>query len=137
MYMRNSQNALRRGSAEHRRLLLAGLQGTAVEVGDGSGLNFPNYTPMVTEVIAVEPEPTLRAAAETAAAHAGIPIRVVADVAEELPLEDATTDAAVASLVLCSVPDQQLALSEIRRVRLYPEIAIATNEASASKKDPG
>jgi ubiquinone/menaquinone biosynthesis C-methylase UbiE len=67
-------------------------------------------------VVAVEPEPTLRAAAAAAAERAPVPIRVVSGVADELPLEDAAVDAAVASLVLCSVPDQQSALAELRRV---------------------
>jgi ubiquinone/menaquinone biosynthesis C-methylase UbiE len=116
MYMRNSDTAERRGGAEHRRLMLAGLQGTVVEVGAGSGLNFSHYPPTVTEVIAVEPEPTLRDAAATAAAHLAIPVRVIAGVAEALPLEDGSMDAAVASLVLCSVPDQRQALGEIDRV---------------------
>ena len=49
-----------------------------------------------------------------------MPIRVLAGLADELPLEDASADAAVASLVLCSVPDQQRAFAEIRRV-LRPE----------------
>jgi ubiquinone/menaquinone biosynthesis C-methylase UbiE len=70
----------------------------------------------VIEVIAIEPEPTLRHEAERVAAKVDVPIQVLAGVADELPLADASVDAAVASLVLCSVPDQQRALAEIRRV---------------------
>jgi len=116
MYMRSAASAEERGATAHRRRLLDGLSGTVVEIGAGHGLNFPLYSPEVTEVVAVEPEPTLRSQAETAAERATVPIRVVAGVADELPLADASADAAVASLVLCSVPDQQRALAEIRRV---------------------
>jgi ubiquinone/menaquinone biosynthesis C-methylase UbiE len=45
-----------------------------------------------------------------------VPVRVVAGVADDLPLADDSVDAAVASLVLCSVPDQDGALAELRRV---------------------
>jgi ubiquinone/menaquinone biosynthesis C-methylase UbiE len=116
MYLRSASNAEERGATDHRRRLLEGLSGTVLEVGAGHGLNFPHYPPEVTEVIAVEPEPTLRSQAETAAESASVPVRVLAGVADELPLEDAGADAVVASLVLCSVPDQQRALAEIRRV---------------------
>jgi ubiquinone/menaquinone biosynthesis C-methylase UbiE len=116
MYMRSARHAEERGATDHRRRLLDGLSGTVVEVGAGHGLNFPHYPPEVTELIAVEPEPTLRAQAEAAAKGARVPTRVVAGVADQLPLEDASADAAVTSLVLCSVPDQQQALAEIRRV---------------------
>lgn len=64
----------------------------------------------------MEPEPALRAAAERAAADAPVPVRVMPGVADDLPLEDASADAVVASLVLCSVPDQDQALAELRRV---------------------
>ncbi|HEY7830960.1 MAG TPA: hypothetical protein VIC06_10400 [Solirubrobacteraceae bacterium] len=47
----------RRGGAEHRRRLLAGLSGRVIEVGAGSGANFSHYPASVSEVIAVEPEP--------------------------------------------------------------------------------
>jgi ubiquinone/menaquinone biosynthesis C-methylase UbiE len=87
-----------------------------VELGAGHGLNFPHYPAEVTEVIAVEPEPTLRVQATGAAASAPVPIRVIAGVADRLPLEDQSVNAAVASLVLCSVPDQDQALAELRRV---------------------
>ena len=116
MYMRSAATAEERGATDHRRHLLEGLSGTVVEIGAGHGLNFPLYPPEVTEVLAVEPEPTLRSQAETAAQSADVPIRVLAGVADELPLRDESADAAVASLVLCTVPDQSRAFAEIRRV---------------------
>jgi ubiquinone/menaquinone biosynthesis C-methylase UbiE len=115
-YLRVAPNAEKRGATEHRKRLLAGLSGTVVEVGAGQGLNFPHYPAAVTEVIAVEPEPTLRGATARAAGAASVPVRVMAGVADRLPLGDVSVDAAVASLVLCSVPDQASALAEIRRV---------------------
>jgi SAM-dependent methyltransferase len=116
MYLRTSKAAERRGATEHRRRLLDGLSGTVFELGAGHGLNFPHYPDTVTEVIAVEPEPTLRAHATSAAAGAPVPVRVVGGTADQLPLEDESVDAAVASLVLCSVPDQGRALAELHRI---------------------
>jgi ubiquinone/menaquinone biosynthesis C-methylase UbiE len=116
MYVRVAERADRRGAAAHREKLLSGLAGTVVELGAGHGANFRHYPASVTEVIAIEPEPTLRAAAEAAAPRAPVPVRVLAGVADDLPLEDRSVDAAVASLVLCSVPDVDRALSELRRV---------------------
>jgi|SRR3954451_4123463 ubiquinone/menaquinone biosynthesis C-methylase UbiE len=105
-----------RGNADNRRELLAGLKGRVVEVGAGIGSNFAHYPAAVTEVIAVEPEPYLRKQAEEAAAQAAVPVRVVEGLADALPLEDQAVDAGVASLVLCSVPDQATALAELQRV---------------------
>jgi ubiquinone/menaquinone biosynthesis C-methylase UbiE len=116
MYMRSAATAEERGATDHRRRLLEDLSGTVVEIGAGHGLNFALYPLEVSEVVAVEPEPTLRQQAETAAKSAKVPIRVLAGIADELPLEDESADAAVASLVLCSVLDQRRALAEIRRV---------------------
>jgi ubiquinone/menaquinone biosynthesis C-methylase UbiE len=101
---------------KHRRAALAGLSGSVIEVGAGNGLNFPHYPKDVTRVLAVEPEPTLREAAVEAKAGASVPIEVVEGVADRLPGADGEFDAAVASLVLCSVPDQATALAELRRV---------------------
>ena len=101
---------------DHRRRLLAGLTGRVLEVGAGNGLNFPHYPATVTDVLAVEPEPYLRRLAVTATRQAPVPIRVVAGTAEALPAPDASVDAVVASLVLCSVTDPMQALAEVRRV---------------------
>ena len=116
MYMRWSPDLERRGVADHRRRLLEGVRGRVVEVGAGHGLNFAYYPAEVTEVIAIEPEPTLRAAAIEAAGRAPVDVRVVPGVADHLPLEDESIDTAVASLVLCSVPNQDRALAELHRV---------------------
>jgi ubiquinone/menaquinone biosynthesis C-methylase UbiE len=104
------------GVGGHRDELLAALSGRVVEVGAGTGLNFARYPSSVTEVEAVEPEPYLRARAVEAASLAPIPVRVVEALADALPFRDGEFDMAVASLVLCSVPDQSAALGELRRV---------------------
>lgn len=100
----------------HRDALVEGLSGRVVEVGAGNGANLHRYPSTVTEVVAVEPEPYLRGKATAAAARAPVRVDVVDGTAENLPLEDGACDAAVASLVLCTVPDPSVALAEIRRV---------------------
>jgi ubiquinone/menaquinone biosynthesis C-methylase UbiE len=117
-YARISPAMDRGGLAEHRARLLDGVAGAVVEVGCGNGRNFPHYPAAVTRVLALEPDPHLRGIAERAATHAPVPIEVVAGTAERIPAEDGSFDAAVASLVLCSIGDPQAALREIHRVLL-------------------
>ena len=105
-----------RGNRELRRELLAGLSGRAIEVGAGTGLNFPHYPVSVRELVAVEPEPYLRGRAVEAAAAACVPIRVVDGTAADLPAADGTFDAVVISGLLCSVSDARAALAEFARV---------------------
>jgi ubiquinone/menaquinone biosynthesis C-methylase UbiE len=100
----------------YRDELLADLSGRVVELGAGNGINFSHYPDTVDEVIALEPEPYLRAKAEEAAKSAPVRVTVRPGSADRLELADGTVDAAVASLVLCSVPDQRSALAELRRV---------------------
>ncbi len=116
VYEKLSVQMDRAGAAEHRDALVEGLHGRVIEIGAGSGLMFAHYPATVAEVLAVEPEPRLRATAETAARSAPVPIRVVDALAEALPAGGGEFDAAVTALVLCTVPDQQAALAEIRRV---------------------
>jgi ubiquinone/menaquinone biosynthesis C-methylase UbiE len=115
VYARLSQT-MEAGVAEYRSALLAGLTGRVIEVGAGNGLNFAHFPAGVTEVVAVEPEPYLRRLGLAAARQAAAPVQVVDGVAEDLPAADASFDAGVASLVLCSVRDQQRALAELYRV---------------------
>ncbi|MFC8829048.1 class I SAM-dependent methyltransferase [Streptomyces sp. NPDC057137] len=104
------------GIAAHRAELLTGLSGRVVEIGAGNGLNFAHYPAAVSEVVAVEPERSLRQLAVEAAMRAKVSVDVLPGTAEALPVEDQGFDAAVASLVLCTVRDVPKALAEIRRV---------------------
>jgi len=120
----------RQGVGEHRRRLLAGVRGRVIEVGAGDGGNFALYPAEVTNVLAVEPEPYLRAKALQEATKAPVPVEVVAGTADRLPAADASADVVVVSLVLCSVPDQAAALAEVARVlrpsgelRFYEHVA--------------
>jgi ubiquinone/menaquinone biosynthesis C-methylase UbiE len=119
-----------RGAAAHRHRLLEGVAGHVLEIGAGTGISFGDYTAEVVDLVAVEPEPYLRARAEQAAAAAPIPVTVVDATAERLPFAAATFDIAVAARVLCSVDDLAASLRELHRVlrpggelRFYEHVA--------------
>ncbi|MCX4740572.1 class I SAM-dependent methyltransferase [Streptomyces antibioticus] len=99
-----------------RERLLGGLAGRVIEVGAGNGMNFSHYPGAVSEVVAIEPEGRLRELAREAALRAEVPVDVVPGVAEALPVKSEAFDAAVVSLVLCSVRDVPRVLGELRRV---------------------
>jgi ubiquinone/menaquinone biosynthesis C-methylase UbiE len=106
----------RAGVAEYRHDLVSGLRGRVLELGVGTGLSFRHYPPEVEQLVAVEPEPTMRANAAKAAREVALDVQLVEGTADALPAPDASVDAAVVSQVLCSVPDQARALAELRRV---------------------
>ncbi|MER6183214.1 methyltransferase domain-containing protein [Streptomyces sp. NPDC001652] len=106
----------RAGMAGVRERLLAPVSGRVIEIGAGNGLNFAHYPGTVSEVVAIEPERTLRRLAVDAALRSGVPVDVVPGAAEALPVKSEAFDAVVVSLVLCSVRDLPRALAEIRRV---------------------
>jgi SAM-dependent methyltransferase len=107
---------MERETGPYRDETLAGLSGRVLELGAGNGMNFAHYPATVDEVVALEPEPYLRERAQSAARDAPVPVTVRDGVAGPLPLEDDGLDAAVASLVLCTVPDPAYAIAELRRV---------------------
>ncbi len=116
LYARLSVSMEGAGVDKRRDALLAGLTGSVIEVGAGNGLNFRHYPATVTSVLAVEPERHLRELALVSAREAKVPITVTDGTADRLAADDGSFDAAVASLMLCSVPDQAVALAEMRRV---------------------
>ncbi|MFD4523910.1 class I SAM-dependent methyltransferase [Streptomyces sp. NPDC058470] len=106
----------RMGLGGVRDRLLAGLSGRVIEIGAGNGLNFAHYPSTVSEVVAIEPERILRQLAVEAALRAEVPVDVAPGTAEALPVKSEAFDAAVVSLVLCSVRDVPRTLAELRRV---------------------
>jgi SAM-dependent methyltransferase len=99
----------------HRASLLGGVLGRVLDVGSGTGVNFAYY-PEGAEVVGVEPDPHMLRRARARAERLGRRVELRPDGAERLPFPDASFDVAVATLVLCTVPDLDCALGEIRRV---------------------
>ena len=109
-------------ASEERRFMgairaeLAGsARGKVLEIGAGTGLNFPYYK-TADEVTATEPDPYMMRRAQRRLQDSGNNIELREASAEELPFETDSFDTVVGTLVMCSVPQPQRALSEIRRV---------------------
>lgn len=104
---------------ERKRELFAGLRGSILEIGPGTGVNLGYFAPD-TQWTGVEPNvymnPHLERAIRAMDGQAALRAEVRCGVAEHLPVDDASQDAVVSTLVLCSVSDPQQAMREIRRV---------------------
>jgi ubiquinone/menaquinone biosynthesis C-methylase UbiE len=101
---------------ERKRRLFDNLTGTIVEIGPGTGPNLKYLDKKITW-IGIEPNEYSNPYIEKEAARLGMAnIRIMKLSASDLPLADNTVDAVISTLVLCSVPDQQVALGEIYRV---------------------
>jgi ubiquinone/menaquinone biosynthesis C-methylase UbiE len=110
---RGSEAAGLRGE---RRQLLAGAEGAAIEIGAGTGLNLEHYPEAVSRLVLTEPDRHMRRRLQQRVDVLGLSAEVVDAPAERLPFPDASFDTAVVTLVLCSVPAQDVALAEISRV---------------------
>ena len=99
-----------------RARLAGGLGGEVLEVGFGSGLNVPHYPRAVTRVLAVDPAIAGRKLAAGRVAASSVPVEYVGLDAQSLPLDAASVDHALTTWTLCSIPDAERALREIRRV---------------------
>ena len=105
----------RAGLREERRRALAGASGVTLEIGAGTGLNLELYPPSVTELVLTEPSPHMAARLRGRPADPRVS-EVVEAGAERLPFPDDRFDTAVATLVLCTVPEPAAALQEVARV---------------------
>ena len=110
--MRATENG---GNAARRAAVLAHARGTVVELGAGTGLNLPHYPPDV-ELVLTEPEPPMSRRLLERLAQSGRQARVLQAPADRVPLPDGSVDTVVCTLVLCTVPDLDATLTEIRRL---------------------
>jgi ubiquinone/menaquinone biosynthesis C-methylase UbiE len=99
-----------------RQRIVGAAEGRVLEVGVGSGLNFPIYGATVTSVIGLEPSPELLKMARPRASAAAVPIALLDASAEAIPLDSGSIDTIVTTWTLCTIPDAQRALTEMRRV---------------------
>lgn len=101
--------------AQWRAELLRELSGAVLEIGAGTGATLSLYPNTVTRLVMCEPDPHMRRKLEAkrgATAH----VEISASSIQDLSFKENSFDAVVCSLVLCSVPDPQAALAQIRRV---------------------
>ena len=99
-----------------RQQYLAGVSGSVLEVGFGSGLNLPHYTPRVTHLYALDPSQLGRRLAGKRIRRAPFPVEFVELADTRIVLPDGSVDAVVSTWTLCTIPDPDAALKEIRRV---------------------
>src|SRR5690625_1298163 len=99
-----------------RKQIIQRAYGRVLEIGSGTGINFPLYKSPVTSVDAIEPNPYMIKKSNKRKQQASIPIHLHQASAEELPFANDTFDSVVSTLVFCTIPDPDKALAEIKRV---------------------
>ncbi|MBI4032153.1 class I SAM-dependent methyltransferase [Candidatus Berkelbacteria bacterium] len=140
---RSYDRAMRRSEAGYlgrwRRALLATIRGEVLELGAGTGVNLQHYPRAVSRLVLAEPNDEMRHRLTERIARSGRRrILVDGSGAEMIGFGDAAFDAVVCTLVLCSVRDQAVTLSEARRVlrpggRLYVLEHVLASESQLAR----
>lgn len=102
-----------------RKALITKAEGQVLEIGFGTGVNFPFYE-KASRVTAIEPNPEMIKRSLSKVKRARLPINTHIGKAETLPYSKNTFDTVVGTLVFCTIPNPEQALNEIHRV-LKPE----------------
>ena len=116
LYDRGLKSTEEAGLRQMRRELLAGAGGRVVEIGAGTGVNLDLYPAAVESLALVEPDPHMAKRLRAHLAESSRAAEIVAAPAERLPFASGSVDTAVATLVLCTVPDPIAAVAELARV---------------------
>jgi ubiquinone/menaquinone biosynthesis C-methylase UbiE len=116
MYDRALKATEENGLGDMRAQLLADARGRVVEIGAGTGVNLDLYGEGIEDLTLVEPDPHMGAKLRRRLAGRSGQVRLVSAPAEALPFAEDSFDTAVATLVLCTVPDPIAAIGELARV---------------------
>lgn len=98
-----------------RKELLSQATGVVLEIGSGTGINFPLYG-VVDKVVAIEPSKYMIERSQLKREQSTVPIEMVQTGAEDLPFDANTFDTVVATLVMCTIPNPEKAFLEMKRV---------------------
>lgn len=98
-----------------RKKILIKAKGMVLEIGSGTGINFPLYS-AAERVVAIEPNQSMINQSRPKLECAAVPIEIIKTSGEHLPFKDHTFDTVVATLVLCTIPNPEKALNEMIRV---------------------
>ena len=102
---------------KQRRKIIPMAAGRVLEIGIGSGLNVPHYDPdQVSHLWGLDPSPEMWAIAKKNAEEHRLDAEFIEAGAESIPLEDNAADTVVITYTLCTIPDVDRALAEVKRV---------------------
>ena len=99
----------------HKSRVFGDLPPSVVELGSGGGANL-RYLPEGTKLVAIEPNRHMHQSLKAAAQRRRIELELRDVVAERIDLPDASADAVISSLVLCTVADPGMVAAEVRRI---------------------
>lgn len=123
---------------EQRQHVLAAAEGRVLEVGMGSGLNLRYYNPdKVDFVWGLEPSDGMRKKAQKNLQQSPVPVEWLGLPGEEIPLDSHSADTVVLTFTLCTIPEWETALKQMKRVLkpggklLFCEHGAAPDEAVA------
>jgi len=102
--------------AKERSKVIPAAKDTVLEVGIGSGLNLPFYRAEVKQLYGVDPSAGLLEMARERARQVPFPVELREHSAERLPFADESMDTVVVTWALCSIPEPERALREMKRV---------------------
>jgi ubiquinone/menaquinone biosynthesis C-methylase UbiE len=103
-------------ASRYKQQLFAGLTGTVLEIGPGTGVNLRYLNPETVRWIGVEPNAFMEPYIREEASRLHMQVEIRSGTADNLPLPDSSADAVISTLVLCCVPNQQRSLQELLRV---------------------
>jgi len=116
LYDRMMRRGEQRSMGRRRAGLIANAHGRTLEIGAGTGANIAHYPDGLPELILAEPFEPMRRRLERKLQESGRRARTLDASAEAIPLDDASVDTVVSTLVLCTVDFPDRALSEVARV---------------------
>ena len=100
-----------------RNKIVPNAEGTILEIGIGSGLNIPYYQKSnIKKIYGLDPSPELCEMAKKAAHNNEIKIDFLIEGAEEIKLPSQSIDTVLITYTLCSIPNPNDALKEMKRV---------------------
>ena len=92
-------------------------EGTVLEIGVGSGLNFKYYNPIkVDHLFALDPSEEMWNLAQRQLKTSSLKVDYVKGVADSIPLDSNSIDSITITYTLCSIDEVQTSLAEMKRV---------------------
>lgn len=102
---------------KQREKVVPEARGRILEVGMGAAINLPFYDPEKVELVwGLEPSEGMRRRAAPRLERAPFPVEWLGLPGEEIPLDDDSADTVLLTYTLCTIPDFEKALEQMRRV---------------------